>query len=344
VELSTDPEYLRYLAELHTKLGDVLRDGGKQDQAVSAYRAAIGLQKKQAAEFAAVPDYRRILATSHNNLADLLVKVGKPGQAETEIRAALDLRKQLVRDDPEDVTYRQHLATAHVLLGSLLGAANKWPQAEIEFRAALAHQKVVVDKLSTEPQAVTDLGMILVDLGHAVALAGRRKDSLGWYDQGLALLTPLVEKDPGLASARQGLFHGHAGRALTFDELKRYEDAVKDWARALELAPRDKRADCQTPLMYSRARAGQLDAALKDADELARSNAKDPLYDGACVYALAHAKTKEDRHAAHAVELLRRAVAQGFRNVVHLKEDADFDSIRNRNDFRKLLAELGKDK
>jgi hypothetical protein len=44
--------------------------------------------------------------------------------------------------------------------------------------------------------------------------------------------------------------------------------------------------------------------------------------------------------AAKAVDLLRQAVAKGFKDLAHLKKDSDLDSLRQRDDFHKLLQEL----
>jgi hypothetical protein len=40
------------------------------------------------------------------------------------------------------------------------------------------------------------------------------------------------------------------------------------------------------------------------------------------------------------VELLRQAVQQGYKDVAHMKKDPDLDALRQRPDFRQLLADL----
>jgi len=65
----------------------------------------------------------------------------------------------------------------------------------------------------------------------------------------------------------------------------------------------------------------------------------------ACVCALAAGVVKEDarlqgQYAARAVELLRQAVATGFRDVPTLRKDSALDAVRHREDFKQLLAEL----
>jgi hypothetical protein len=46
------------------------------------------------------------------------------------------------------------------------------------------------------------------------------------------------------------------------------------------------------------------------------------------------------RYAARAVELLRQAVARGYKNLAHMKKDRDLDILRDREDFKKLAADL----
>jgi hypothetical protein len=69
------------------------------------------------------------------------------------------------------------------------------------------------------------------------------------------------------------------------------------------------------------------------------------LYDPACVYSLSSAAVKNDaklvdRYATRAVELLRQAVAKGFKDAEHLKKDTDLDPLRSRDDYKQLLQEL----
>jgi eukaryotic-like serine/threonine-protein kinase len=52
------------------------------------------------------------------------------------------------------------------------------------------------------------------------------------------------------------------------------------------------------------------------------------------------------KQAELAMEWLKMAVAAGFKNVEQMKKDRDLDALRDREDFKKLLAELeaGKEK
>jgi serine/threonine-protein kinase len=47
-----------------------------------------------------------------------------------------------------------------------------------------------------------------------------------------------------------------------------------------------------------------------------------------------------DVEADRAVDWLRKAIAAGFKDAARLRKDADLDALRDRDDFKKLLAEL----
>ena len=47
-----------------------------------------------------------------------------------------------------------------------------------------------------------------------------------------------------------------------------------------------------------------------------------------------------DADADRAIAWLRKAIAAGYTNVDHMKTDRDLDALRDRADFKKLLADL----
>ena len=61
----------------------------------------------------------------------------------------------------------------------------------------------------------------------------------------------------------------------------------------------------------------------------------------ACLHArrIATAADRE-KQAAAALDWLRQAVAAGYNNVGHMKNNKDLDPLREREDFKKLMQEL----
>jgi hypothetical protein len=46
-------------------------------------------------------------------------------------------------------------------------------------------------------------------------------------------------------------------------------------------------------------------------------------------------------YADRAMAALRQALAKGYKDCAQLKKDKDLDALRGRDDFQRLLAELG---
>jgi hypothetical protein len=65
-------------------------------------------------------------------------------------------------------------------------------------------------------------------------------------------------------------------------------------------------------------------------------------YDFACVYAVASVEVadKKEEYANRAMELLHKAVKAGYKDYPHMTRDTDLDPLRDREDFKKLMAEL----
>ena len=98
--------------------------------------------------------------------------------------------------------------------------------------------------------------------------------------------------------------------------------------------------------------AGCLETAVKW-EALKRSDA-DSLYNAACFRAVCTAVVKEAKtpganasgsvreQADLAMGWLSKAVAAGYKDAAHMKEDKDLDALRDRVDFKKLLADVEK--
>ena len=81
-----------------------------------------------------------------------------------------------------------------------------------------------------------------------------------------------------------------------------------------------------------------------DAAELTKSSNWNAgqWYDFACVYAVASGKIadKKQAYADRAMELLHKAVKAGYKKAAHMRKDTDLDPLRERPDFKKLVAGL----
>lgn len=68
----------------------------------------------------------------------------------------------------------------------------------------------------------------------------------------------------------------------------------------------------------------------------------DDWFEFACSYSLAADRLpeKQTEYANRAMELLNQAVKTGYNNAKRLNTDSDLKSLRERDDFKKLVAEV----
>ena len=112
------PAYRRDLALGLDNLGTRLRDNlftknlGERPEAEAAFRRALAIEEKLAADFPAVPGYRFELANSHNGLGNLLMELRRLPEAEAAFRRALAIDQELAADFPAMPAYRARVGHA----------------------------------------------------------------------------------------------------------------------------------------------------------------------------------------------------------------------------------------
>jgi eukaryotic-like serine/threonine-protein kinase len=349
-DFPTLPGFRQELARSQANLANLLAALGQRQAAEQAYRRALDFEEKLVADFSKVPEYRQDLASNYLNYGALLVDLQQGPAAEQVYRRALDIQEKLVAEFPAMPEYRQELARGLSNLGALLTTLGQQQAAEQAYRQALSIREKLANDFPGFQQYGRQLAGTYGNFGKLLCSHGKAEASLEWYAKAIALLEPLVRQEPRLITERLVLRNSHWGRAEALDRLARHADALEDWDRALalNLGVADLAAIC-SGRAQSLARAGNHVEAAAEANTLAESAGLNggALYDLACVFTLAAAAVKDDaklrdQYAARAVELLRQAVAKGFKDATHMKKDIDLDPLREREDFKKLLADLEK--
>jgi serine/threonine protein kinase/tetratricopeptide (TPR) repeat protein len=348
-EFPAVPQYRQELATSHNNLGRLLLEVGKGADAEAALRQALAIQEQLTAECPAVPQYHQGLARSHYELGILLRDADRRADAEGAYRQALALRDKLAAEFPAVPQYRQELAESYNNLGVLLRHAGRRADAEGAYRQALALRDKLAADFPAVPRYRTELGGSQVNFGGLLRANQQPEQALQWYDQAIATLEGVLRHVNSDATAALWLRNAHYGRARALDDLKRHAEAAAAWDKAVELSPPPQRAWVRLRRALSRVRAGQVDAAIQEAQELAKDADAATLYDAACVLGLAAGRPEEsaaalskEQCARRAVALLRQAVAQGFKDAEHMKKDEGLQALRPRDDFKGLLAELGR--
>ena len=163
-----------------------------------------------------------------------------------------------------------------------------------------------------------------------------------------------IELDPKKAD-----YHNDLGAVLC-DDLKEYDKSIECFRKVLELDAKNARGHRNLSVALGgkflqfremKNAAGCL-AVAAERETLKFTHAA-WLYDLACVRALCASAIREDpetsasdaarlarEQADLAMAWLHKAVAVGFRDIKLIEGDRDLDALREREDFKKLIAEL----
>jgi tetratricopeptide (TPR) repeat protein len=301
----------------HDTLGLVLESTSRPAEAEAEYRKALALVQKIAEDHPTITNFRVFLSTLHANLGVLLSNTGRPAEAEAELRTAVAVSQKLADDHPDIVDPRTRLAYSHYKLGNLLSNTGRPTEAEAEYREALA----LVHKLAEDSPAVTDFryGLAIGHnmLGRVLAREQRFPEAFTALDTGLAIRQKLAESDPKTTTSTD-LAESYAYRGGARVLARQPTEAAADLRLALELWSPVPGSNADT--RRERARALALLAGL----------AKDPKSGVTGAEAITFAD--------QSVAALRDAINAGWTIRDQLKHP-DFDPLRGREDFKKLVAE-----
>jgi hemoglobin len=236
------------------------------------------------------------------------------------------------------------LANRYNSLGIQRAGEGRRAEAEEFYQKALA----LYERLAVESPAVAQYRVgaegSRINLAHQFAAKGGAEDALALYDRAVTALRAVLDHSPQDTTARLYLRNAHWGRGLALTTLGRHADAVADYGRAAELTDGAGRAPFAARHAVALARAGDHTRAAAEVDALADAPGlpAGALYNlaGACAIAAGGGGASAERRADRAVALLRQAVAKGYKDVAHLRTDADWDPLRRRADFQTLLREL----
>jgi eukaryotic-like serine/threonine-protein kinase len=336
-----DPTHRIYLARSRNNLGNLFDDRREWSAAEREYRLALAIQETLPDR---TPEQRAATAFLHHNLGMVLKNVGRESEVAPHFEAALAIKQGLTRDFPEVDSYRADLARSENAFGLELFGMGRRVEAETHYRNALAIQEKLVAEFPAVPGHRLEWGGSCCNFGILLSSGGRHTESLPWFDKAVSALTPLHEQPKPLASAGEFLGKSHRGRALALFKLRRHDEAARDFDRAQALLPTERDVAAVFRRATSRAYAGLTKEAAADLEELQRQGPAngDQWYALACLYAILSEKSAEGKKdfADRAMELLNKAVTEGFLDADHMAKDADLAPLRDRGDFKVLLAEL----
>jgi serine/threonine protein kinase/tetratricopeptide (TPR) repeat protein len=347
-----DPsQYQQELAGTHHSLGTLLSGLRQQDGARRELEAARDIERSLVDQYPGVLQYQRDLCHTHGALGILLRDLNEKDAALRELAAAVETARTLCGRFPKLSECEQDLARCHNNYGALLLDVRKLDEARSELKAALDIRRRFAELPADTPADQVELGANYCNYAIVMREQGKAADSLEWFGHAIKTLTPVQNRSPRNVIAKLFLRNSHLGRAQSYDALGKHAEATKDWDKAIELSSKGDHPGFRVQRAHSRLRAGMVAEAVAEVGELTAPAAGAPnsptwnanqLYGFACIYAVASEKIadKKQEYADRAMALVHQAVKAGFNNAGHMKQNTDLASLRDREDFKKLLAQL----
>jgi serine/threonine protein kinase/Flp pilus assembly protein TadD len=318
-DFPTRLEFRQELSGGHTNRGNLLQETGRLQEAEKDYDEAVSIRKQLADDFPSRHDFRQDLAYTHVNRGALRHIAGRLKEAEQDYDRAVSLHQELAADFPSLPEFREALALSYSNRGELHSAMDQLPQAERDFSQARSLWKQLAADFPTRPKYRRDLAYIENNLGRLLARQKRFAEAFSALNAALARGKELVEADPKNLEYTNVLGYSHAYRGWALVRSGQPSQAAADLRRALELFAKEPAPNGD--VRFERSHVLALLAGLGGEKNSGVTPAEAAGF------------------ADQAVAALRDAVRAGWGMTGDLKQP-DFDALRGRDDFKKLLAEL----
>jgi tetratricopeptide (TPR) repeat protein/tRNA A-37 threonylcarbamoyl transferase component Bud32 len=307
------------LAAIHFSLGILQRDTGDPAEPLKEFQQALAIWQRLAEANPAVTEFQSNLNACYGHIGVVLSQTGKSAEALMAWQKAGDILQKLADANPDVTEFKRRMAWGHNYYGRMLSNMGKSAEALKEYQQALTIWQKLVDANPGVPQFQTGLAWGHNEPGRLHAREKRFTEAFAALDQGLAICQKLAESHPTITPFTNDLALSHAYRGWAHVRADHPAEAAADLRRALALW--EKAKPSWRGHRFERGRALGLLAGLAADGKSGVSSAEAAAF------------------ADQAVAVLRDAISDGWNVPDELKEP-DFDAVRGRDDFKKLLAEL----
>jgi tetratricopeptide (TPR) repeat protein len=292
---------------------------------------------------------RANLAEAYKLVGVMYYRVGKLDEALSYYRKAYNLARELAEAQPNDPGLQINLTKASLALGSTAFRAGDRVQADTFLTEARERAEKLRSARPNDLPAKINLGDVLYLTGETHLFSGKLREARADMQACLNLYDEIAKADSRNVYYQRNLSKPHyrignleLAEGKPEDARRQFEDALKLRLALVEISKENDRR--QMELMLAQAQVGQVDAALATADRLAAGPKVDSelRMDLARCYAIASRAVSERERAqtlqVKAMEALRAAVKDGYRDRGYLEGEPDFGPLRAREDFKALLG------
>jgi serine/threonine protein kinase len=319
-------QFQRDLARGHFSVGYLLGATGKPSEALASHGKALAIRRKLADADPAVTQFQSDLAASHGNIGILLSATGKPSEALAMLRKAAAIAQKLADANPAVTQFQSDLAICHNSIGNLLGATGKPSEALASHGKALAIRRKLADANPAVTEFQSDLAASHGNIGILLRATGKRAEALAAFGRALAIFQKLADANPAVTQFQRGLAKVYYEIGVLLSATGKTSESVASYGKAVAI--QEKLADANPAVMQYQ-------------NDLAVSH-----YSKACTIALVIPRvdgtSEAARYADEAMASLTKAVAAGWKDAAKLASDPALVPLRDRDDFRRLVAGLSR--
>jgi serine/threonine protein kinase len=351
----TVDQYQSNLADSHLTMGNLLRASGKPAEAMESYRLALAVRTRLARDNPTVPDYQFQLSRGHFGIAYMLNEIGRPTEALESYRSAAVIAEQIVRDNPSRAEFQSLMAGIHSNIGLLLGSTGHPVEQLDSYERALKIREQLARDNPSYTQYQSDLATSYNNLGALRSDSGHPTEALKFYQRSLEICERLAHDNPSSHEYQSDLGMTLHNMAEIEMGQHQWDSAQRGLQRACECQRKALIVMPKQPVYLQFLRShlinlAKVRRALGQATEAAKvtrafvevaSGRRGDLYDAACAFSLTIPLAKAEQKsalAAEAVQTLNQAIAAGWKDAAHTARDPDLIPLRDRADFRRLLA------
>jgi len=363
--LTGDPRIRRQLAVVLEQLALLLLDMGRGSEALECYASAVQAQTAAAkASSSGSAELARLVPLLIEQSRALAAR-GRTSEAKRALVDAVSAAERLRAASPSEATSDDITATALSDLGDLIQVGTgRATEARVFLNRALAIREKRVAKNPGESDAIDKLATTYVSLAGTYRDPKSTEEAEAFYRKGLSHYARLTSEHPQMLGYRFGygqalhkladLLHDRGrleeARPIARQAIQRLSDAYAANIRnpdyraaisraywtlcAIELDRKNHREAARAVREYRRIEPNGFEEALESARFLcrcARLSREDQSSSATDRVAMARAYTDQ------AMEALRSAGRDGFRDVNALKAARTYEPLRARDDFQQLV-------
>jgi tetratricopeptide (TPR) repeat protein len=211
------------------------------------------------------------------------------------------------------------LSDVYTTLGFVMANSQRLAQAEKPFRRALELRKGLAEEFPKDAERVSYYGAALHNVGWSLEAKGQKAEAVALYRQAIERQRAAFDTAPQHPMHRKYLASHYHNLLKTQLELGKHREAAQTAIALPALLPENGPEHLRATHAFLRCM------------ELAKKDTGEP--DGAQL---------AEAYADKAMTMLREAVTNGYHNVTEMKTAPWLGSLRSRDDFQNLLAEVEK--